>query len=39
MKLACKWMNLEKTHPEQSNPDPETQTCYVHIYKSIVAVI
>ena len=27
MKLACKWMNLEKkTHPEQSNPDPERQT-------------
>ena len=26
MKFAGKWMELEKNHSEQGNPDPERQT-------------
>jgi hypothetical protein len=38
MKSEGKWMELEKNHSEQGNPDTESQTWYVLIVKWILTV-
>ena len=38
LKFACKWMELEKKHPEWGNPDPERKTQYVLTHKCILDV-
>jgi hypothetical protein len=34
----CKWMELEKYHPEWGKPDPEKHTWYVLTYKWTLAI-
>ena len=36
--FACKWMELERKHPEWGNLDPEILTWYVFTHKWILAV-